>query len=234
MKLQRTIFVALIFFLMVSAVPVGALSVEVSGVLLRGFWFADGYLADDPRYMDWQVIANEKVLLYKHPDETSPVTGELPAGARARIQDIAFMAFPEAQVVTAGAAGKSVDGTIQVHPGTSLRLVCFMGDALAGFVGQELVLLEIEGLRLMPQVRPEWRRRMSGQNQWLYLIPLQGEAGWARFRGDGAQGGRRWQPQPRAVGGASNFNAIVFADKNPEFQRLPYVSAEKANPASSR
>lgn len=194
-------------------------------VLLKGFWFGDGFLADDPRYTDWYVIPLQAVKLYESPSLTTSIVGEMPAGAKGRIHDIAFEAYPDFHKIRVNTAASSKDGLIRLEPGSVVGLVCFQGDALASYVGDDLVLLDVYGLKLRDQIKPEWRFRLSGANQWLQLWTPEGKVGWVRFYGDLEESARgRWQIQPRAVGGGSNFNSIVFSDTLPQFQRLPYVT----------
>ena len=191
-------------------------------ILMKGFWFADGYLADDPRYMDWQVIPEQSVRLYESASLTAPIVGELVAGVPVRIHDIAFEAYPGLQQVRAVVSGSSRDGRVRIEPGDIIRLVCYMGDAMAAYIGNELVLVDLYELKLEDQVKPEWRARLYGANQWLQLWTPEGKAGWARFYADGQDSSRgRWRIQPRAAGGQGKFNTIVFSSEQPRFQGQP-------------
>ena len=191
-------------------------------ILMKGFWFADGYLADDPRFMDWQVIPEQSVRLYESPSLTTPIVGELVAGVPVRIQDVAFEAYLGLQQLRAVVPGSSKDGRVRIEPGDIIRLVCYMGDAMAAYIGDELVLVDLYELKLEDQVRPEWQARLYGANQWLQLWTPDGKAGWARFYADGQNTSRgRWRIQPRAAGGRSNFNTIVFSPEQPRFQGQP-------------
>lgn len=189
-------------------------------ILMKGFWFADGYLADDPRYMDWRVIPEQSVRLYESASLTAPIVGELVAGVPVRIHDIAFEAYPGLQQVRAVVPGSSKDGRVRIEPGDMIRLICYMGDAMAAYIGDELVLVDLRQLKLQDQLKPEWRARLYGANQWLQLWSPEGKVGWARFYADGQDSSRgRWRIQPRSAGGRSNFNTIVFSSESPQFQR---------------
>jgi hypothetical protein len=194
-------------------------------VLIKGFWFADGVLADDPRNMSWQGIPDQPVTLYAGPSLMTAIVGELATGTRAGILDIAFEAYPVLQQIRATATATSSDGLIRVEAGDRIRLVCYLGDAAAAYIGDELVLVDIYELKLRDQIRPEWRDTLSGDNQWLQLRTPEGKEGWAKFYAEGSRSARgRWRIQPRAVGGSSNFNVIVFSDEMPHFQRLPLLT----------
>ena len=216
--------VALVFSLLISGLPitVAAAAEAPKAILMKGFWFADGYLADDPRYMDWQVIPEQSVRLYESASLTTSIVGELVAGVPVRIQDIAFEAYPGMQQVRAVVSGSSKDGQIRIIPGDVISLVCYMGDAMSAYIGDQLVLVDLHELKLQDQVKPEWRTRLYGANQWMLLGTPDGKFGWARFYADGQESSRgRWRIQPRAAGGRSNFNTIVFSTKPPRFQGQP-------------
>ena len=190
-----------------------------NAVLLKGFWFTDGFLADDPRYMDWQVVAKQPVPLYQSPSLTTSIVGELKPGDRVRVQDIAFEAYPGLQQVRATGPAQSADGKIRIREGDRLGLVCNAGEFAFAFVGEELALVDLSALKLRDQVLPEWRDRLSGANQWLQLWTPEGKAGWAKFYASGSQTVRgRWQEAPNVAGRWMNFNAIVFSDSAPSFQ----------------
>lgn len=215
------IFAGLLLLLLLATGPLPVSAAAAPDVvLLKGFWFADGFLADDPRYLDWQVQPQLTVKLYESPSLTAPVVGELQPGDRARIHDIAFEAYPGQQVIRAKSAATSRDGKVSVRPGDAIRLVCYQGDAIAAYVQDELVLVDVYGLKLTDQIRPEWRDRLGGLNQWLQLWAPDGTVGWAQFFDPTTKSARgRWQRQPRPVGGSHNFNVIVFSNEMPHFQR---------------
>lgn len=223
--MKRTLCVlGLVLALLVSGLQITAAEAAEAPdvILMKGFWFADGYLADDPRYMDWQVIPEQSVRLYESASLTAPTVGELVAGVPVRIHDIAFEAYPGLQQIRAVVAGSSRDGRVRIEPGDIIRLVCYMGDAMAAYVGDELVLVDLYELKLEDQVKPEWRARLYGANQWLQLWTPEGKAGWARFYADGQDSSRgRWRIQPRAAGGQGKFNTIVFSSEQPRFQGQP-------------
>jgi hypothetical protein len=223
--MKRTICIlGLVLALLVSGLQISAAAAneEPKVILMKGFWFADGYLADDPRYMDWQVIPEQSVRLYESASLTTSIIAELVAGVPVRIQNIALEAYPGLQQIRAVVSGSSKDGRVQIAPGDIISLICYMGDAMAAFIGDELVLVDLHELKLHDQVQPEWRARLYGANQWLQLWTPEGKVGWARFYADGQDSSRgRWRIQPRAVGGRSNFNTIVFSPELPRFQRLP-------------
>ncbi len=217
---------SVVLALLLTTVPaVEALAQETPKVvLLAGFWFADGFLAEDPRYMDWQVIPAQPVTLYEGPSLTATSIGQLLPDTRARIHNIAFESYHGRQEVKATASATSQDGRIQVKKGDVLKLVCRMGDAMAALVDGELVLVDVYGMKLRDQIRPEWRNRLNGENQWLQLWTPEGKVGWVKFYSPGTQSSRgRWRIQPHAAGGSGNFNTIVFSEKMPSFQRLPLL-----------
>ena len=188
-------------------------------LLVKGFWFADGFLLAEPAQMDWQVIAKTPVKLYTDPSLASAVAGELSPGVRARIQNIAFAAYPGRQIIRATEAVTSSDGKVSLQPGDEIRLVCYQGDAMAAYVGDEMVLVDLYGLKLGDQVRSEWRERLGGLNQWLQLSTPDGKIGWAQFFDPATKSPRgRWQQQPHAAGGSHNFNVIVFSEEMPHFR----------------
>jgi len=223
--MKRTIcLVGLVVAMLVSGLPITAAAATDASkvILMKGFWFADGYLADDPRYMDWQVIPEQSVRLYESASLTTSIVGELVAGVPVRIHDVAFVAYPGLQQIRAVVPGSSRDGRVRIEPGDIIRLVCYMGDAMAAYIGDELVLVDLYELKLQDQVRPEWRARLYGANQWMQLWTPEGKTGWARLYGDGQDSSRgRWRIQPRAAGGRNNFNAIVFSPEQPRFQGQP-------------
>lgn len=223
------LIVSVILVLLLAGVPSAGASAPESPkvVLLTGFWFADGSLADDPRYMDWHVIPAQPVLLYEYPSLTAAIIGQLLPDTRARIHNIAFEAYPGLQEIKATAPAATRDGRIQVEKGDVLKLVCRMGDAMAAFVAGELVLVDVYGMNLLDQIRPDWKNRLNGDNQWLQLWTPEGKSGWAKFYSPGTQSSRgRWRIQPQAAGGSSNFNTIVFAEKMPAFQGLPLLQSK--------
>ena len=223
--MKRTLCVlGLVLALLVSGLQITAAEAAEAPdvILMKGFWFADGYLADDPRYMDWQVIPEQSVRLYESASLTAPTVGELVAGVPVRIHDIAFEAYPGLQQVRAVVSGSSRDGRVRIEPGDIIRLISYMGDAMAAYVGDELVLVDLDELKLQDHVKPEWRSRLYGANQWLQLRSSKGKVGWARFYADGQDSFRgRWRIQPRAAGGRDNFNTIVFSPEQPRFQGQP-------------
>jgi len=189
-------------------------------VLLKGFWFADGFLTDDPRYMDWVVIPNQEIILYESPSLTSSIVTSLAAGSQARLQDIAFEAYPDYLRIKAIVPAISNNGKIAIERGDAIGLICYMGDAMAAYVGNQLVLLDIQMFKVHEQVRPEWRSRLLGANQWLQIFTEEGKTGWARFYNDNQNYSRgRWQTHPQAVGGTSNFNTIIFSSRRPSFEQ---------------
>lgn len=223
--MKRTICVlGLVLALFVSGLQITAAAVVEAPnvILMKGFWFADGYLADDPRYMDWQVIPEQSVRLYESASLTAPIVGELVAGVPVRIHDIAFEAYPGLQQVRAVVPGSSRDGRVRIEPGDIIRLISYMGDAMAAYIGDELVLVDLDELKLQDQVKPEWQTRLYGANQWLQLRSPEGKVGWARFYADRQNSSRgRWRIQPHAAGGRGNFNTIVFSQEQPRFQGQP-------------
>lgn len=196
-------------------------------LLIRGFWFADGFLLAEPGLMDWHVVAKTPVKLLAQPDLSAPVLAELPSGARAKIEEIAFAACPGRQIIRANMAIASQDGKISLQANDEIKLVCYQGDAVAAYVGEDMVLVDLYGLKLGDQIRPEWRENMGGLQQWLKLVDSDGQSGWTQFFDPvSKRASGRWQHQPKAVGGSHNFNVIVFSEEMPHFQRLPLLTRE--------
>ena len=223
--MKRAVWLVLLVVVLLSG-GMKATSASVPDVvLIKGFWFADGILADELRSMECFVIPNQAVRLYEGPSLTTSMIAEIAPGTMARLREIAFEAYPGQHAIRATAAVKSLDGRISLEPGDIIRLVSFQGDAMAAYVGDELVLVDVYGLKLNDQIRPEWKEKLRGGNQWLLLGTPDGKEGWTRFYADGVSGTRgRWKIQPRAAGGSGNFNSIIFADAMPRFQRLPLVA----------
>jgi hypothetical protein len=188
-------------------------------VLLKGFWYGDGYLADDPRYMDWYVIPSRPVNVYSHPSFTTMIIGEIAAGTRTRIRDIAMEAHPDWFVVSAPAAMSTQDGRITVSKGEPLGLICYIWEGMAVYVRDEVVYVETFAPEFRGLISQEWQSKLNGgSNQWLQVDLPDGAVGWAP-RADGQP--QLWRGQPKAVGGSANFNTIVFSDERPRFMDMP-------------
>jgi len=217
-KLSLLTIVVLLLMLSMQAAWAAAPDLP-KAVILKGFWYGDGFLADDPRYMDWYVIPTRPVKLYSDPSRTTAITGEIAAGTRVRIRDIALEAHPGWYVINAPAPMSTADGRIKVTAGEPLGLVCYSDGGMAVYIRGEVVFVDIFAPEFRGLVSVEWQSKMNGSNnQWLQVDTPDGLTGWVP-RNDGRPS--LWKGQPNAAGASANFNPIVFSDEMPRFMDMP-------------
>jgi hypothetical protein len=196
----------------------GALAADMPQTLvIDGFWYYDGYLADDIAVAGYTVIPNQPTILYAERDTSSRAVGVLPPDQEADLKAVSYIARPGQYKLIVKQALASADGNKELKPGAVVGFVSiYGGDALAVYYNGEIIAVEARGV----EFSPEPFNYPQAQNQWLYLTGRQGISGWCQYSTKKNDLGGRWRiNHAAAAGGLANLNTIVFG-QYPKFQRL--------------
>jgi hypothetical protein len=196
----------------------GALAADLPETLvIDGFWYYDGYLADDIAAAGYIVIPKQPIALYSERDTSSQVVGVLPPDQEADLRAVSYIAHPGQYKLIIKQALATADGNKELKPGTVVGFVSICGgDALAVYYNGEIIAVETRGV----EYSPEPFKYPQAQNQWLYLTSQQGISGWCQYSSEKNDLGGRWRINNAvAAGGSADLNPIVFG-QYPKFHRL--------------
>lgn len=214
----KLVVLSIVVFWLLACSGAGALAADIPQTLvIDGFWYYDGYLADDVAAAGYSVIPKQPITLYSERDTSSRVVGVIPPDQEADIKAVSYIAHPGQYRMKINQALAATDGKQALKTGDVVGFVSVYGsDALAVYYNGEIIAVEAGGV----EYSPEPFEYPQAKNQWLYLSDRQGMSGWCQYSAGKNDLRERWRINyATAAGGTANFNPIVFG-RYPKFQRL--------------
>ncbi len=180
---------------------------------LPGYWFADGYLAQELQGTPLHLQNQAPVLLYGWPDARATATGLLAPGGRARLLAIGCWAWPELSVIGAKEKLRSAENSGEFQQFGYISSL----DAKWIAVYSQGYTMALPREQLQGAIPPSWGEGERGQ--WLYLQSSEGIAGWTHFSP------AQWLVQTPAADGRAHLLSLIEKGTTLNFLPLPALKA---------